>query len=136
MMVSLVPSPNGPEDGETDLNTGEGQLSSWLVIEGQVSGSTHLLVPPHHPQPSPVPMLTARQEVHEVKENAEQLYSVTEDEDGRMRSDLNTLSSPRMTPRGSIGYTTVPLLVQIRLILASIVEVPSEREIWRERQPS
>ena len=78
MMVSLVPPPNGPEDGETDLNTGEGQLSSWLVIEGQVSGSTHLLVPLHHPQPYPVPMLTARQEVHEVTENAEQLYSVTE----------------------------------------------------------
>ena len=43
------------------------------------------------------------------------------------------MSSPRMIPRGSIGYTTVPLLVQIRLILASIVEVPSGREIWRER---
>ena len=79
MMVSLVPPPNGPEDGETDLSTGEEQLSSWLVIEGQVSGSTHLLVPPHHPQPYPVPMLTARQEVHEVTENAEQLYSVTEE---------------------------------------------------------
>ena len=91
MMVSLVPPPNGPEGGKTDLNTGGGQLSSWLVKEGQVSGSTHLLVPvPHHPQPYPVPMLTARQEVHEVKENAEQLYSVTEDEDGRMRSELNT----------------------------------------------
>ena len=88
MMVSLVPPPNGPEDGETDLNTGEEQLSSWLVIEGQVSGSTHLLVPPHHPQPYPVQMLTARQEVHEVKANPEQLYS--EDEDGRMRSELNT----------------------------------------------
>ena len=79
VMVSLVPPQNGPEDGETDLSTGEEQLSSWLVIEGHVSGSTHLLVPPHHPQPYSVPMLTARQEVHEVTENAEQLYSVTEE---------------------------------------------------------
>ena len=43
------------------------------------------------------------------------------------------ISSPWMTPSGSIGYTTVPLLVQIRLILASIAVVPTGREIWREK---
>ena len=43
------------------------------------------------------------------------------------------MRSPWMTPRGSIEYTTVPLLVQIRLVLASIAVVPTGREIWRER---
>ena len=43
------------------------------------------------------------------------------------------MSSPWMTPRGSMGYITVPLLVQIRLILATIAEVPTGMEIWRER---
>ena len=40
------------------------------------------------------------------------------------------MSSPWMTPRGSIGYITVPLLVQIRLILATVAEVPTGRDIW------
>ena len=43
------------------------------------------------------------------------------------------MSSPWMTPRGSIGYITVPLLVQMRLILATIAVVPTGREIWTER---
>ena len=43
------------------------------------------------------------------------------------------ISSPWMTPRGSIGCTTVLLLVQIRLVLASIAVVPTGREILRER---
>ena len=81
VMVSLVPPPNGPKDGETEFNTGEGHRFDWLVkFDGkvQVSGSTQLLVPSHHPQSYPVPMLTARQEVHEETENFEQLYSDTE----------------------------------------------------------
>ena len=36
VMVSFVPPPNGPEVGETELNTGEGH---WYVEE-QISGST------------------------------------------------------------------------------------------------
>ena len=80
MMVSLVPPPNGPEVGETELNTGEGH---WFDVlrnaEVQVSGVTQL-TPLHHPQSYPVPMLTARQEVHTGAENAEQSYSLTENE--------------------------------------------------------
>ena len=58
-------------------------------VEEQVSGATQL-IPLHHPQSYPVPMLTARQEVHTGAENAEQSYSVTEDEGGKLRSELNT----------------------------------------------
>ena len=84
MMVSLVPPPNGPEVGETELNTGEGHWFVWKAnVEEQVSGATQLLIPLHHPQSYPVPMLTARQEVHTGAENAEQSYSVTEDEGGK-----------------------------------------------------
>ena len=90
VMVRFVPPPNGPEVGETELNTGEGHWYDWLAnVEEQVSGSTQLLIPLHHPQSYPVPMLTARQEVH-TGMTAEQLYSVTEDEGGRLRSELNT----------------------------------------------
>ena len=104
-------------------------------VEEQVSGATQL-IPLHHPQSYPVPMLTARQEVHTGAENAEQLYSVTEDEGGKLRSELTPMSSPWMTPMGSIGYITVPLLVQIRLILVTIAEIPTGREIWGERVAS
>ena len=90
MMVSLVPPPNGPEVGETDLNTGGEHWFGWKAnVEEQVSGATQL-IPLHHPQSYPVPMLTARQEVHTGAENAEQSYSVTEDEGGMLRSELNT----------------------------------------------
>ena len=102
-------------------------------VEEQVSGATQLLIPLHHPQSYPVLMLTARQEVHTGAENAEQSYSVTEDESGKLRSNLTPMSSPWITPRGSFKYITVPLLVQIRLILATIAEVPTGREIWEER---
>ena len=54
-------------------------------VEEQVSGATQL-IPLHHPQSYPGPMLTARQEVHTGTENAEQSYSVTEDEGGKLRS--------------------------------------------------
>ena len=37
---------------------------------------------------------TARQEVHTGAENAEQLYSVTEDEGGKYKSELNTHVGP------------------------------------------
>ena len=84
MMVSLVPPLNGPEDGETELNKGEGHCFGWMaIVEEQFSGATHLLIPLHHPQSYPVPMLTARQEVHTGAENAEQSYSVTDDEGGK-----------------------------------------------------
>ena len=64
MMVSLVPPLNGPEVGETELNTGEGHWFDVLAkIEEQVSGATQL-IPLHHPQSYPVPMLTARQEMY------------------------------------------------------------------------
>ena len=87
MMVSLVPPPNGPEVGETELNTGEGHWFGWMAnVEKQASGTTQPLIPLHHPQSYPVPMLTARQEVHTGAENAEQSYSVTEDEGGMLRS--------------------------------------------------
>ena len=134
VMVSIVPPPNGPEVGETDLNTGEGHWFGWMAnVDEQVSGATQL-IPLHHPQSYPVPMLTARQEVHTGAENAEQSYSVTEDEGEMLRSEVNThMFSPWMTPRGSIGYITVLLLVQIRLILATIAVVPTGREIWGER---
>ena len=90
MMVSLVPPPNGPKVGETVLNTGEGHWFDVLInVEEQVSGATQL-IPLHHPQSYPGPMLTARQEVHTGVENAEQSYSVTEDEGGKLRSELNT----------------------------------------------
>ena len=90
MMVSLVPPPNGPEVGETDLNTGGGHWFGWMAnVEEQVSGATQL-IPLHHPQSYPVPMLTARQEVHTGAENAEQSYSFTEDEGGILGSELNT----------------------------------------------
>ena len=59
-------------------------------VEEQVSGATQLLIPLHHPQSYPVPMLTARQEVHTGAENAEQSYSVTEDEDGKLQSEQHT----------------------------------------------
>ena len=85
VMVRFVPPPNGPEVGETELNTGEGHWYDWLVnVEEQVSGSTQLLIALHHPQSYPVSKLTARQEVH-TGMTAEQLYSVTEDEGGKMR---------------------------------------------------
>ena len=58
-------------------------------VEEQVSGATQL-IPLHHPQSYPVPMLTARQEVHTGAENAEQSYSVTEDVGGMLRSEVNT----------------------------------------------
>ena len=90
VMVSLVPPLNGPEDGETELNTGGGHWFDVLAnVEQQVSGATQL-IPLHHPQSYPVPMLTARQEVHTGAENAEQSYSVTENEGGKLRSELNT----------------------------------------------
>ena len=80
MMVSLVPPLNGPEVGETELNTGEGHWFDALRnVEEQVSGATQLR-PLHHPQSYPVPMLTARQEVHTGADNAEQSYSLTENE--------------------------------------------------------
>ena len=89
MMVSLVPPLCGPEDGETDLNTGVGHWFGVLAnVEEQVSGTAQL-IPLHHPQSYPVPMLTARQEVHTGAENAEQSYSVTEDDGGKLWSELN-----------------------------------------------
>ena len=59
MTVSLVPPPNGPEVGETELNKGEGHWFGWMAnVEEQVSGATQL-IPLHHPQSYPVRMLTA-----------------------------------------------------------------------------
>ena len=102
-------------------------------VEEQVSGATQLLIPLHHPQSYPVPMLTARQEVHTGAENAEQSYSVTEDEGGKLRSELNTHVLTLDDSKRINWVHNCTTVFQIRLILAAIAEVPTGREIWGER---